>query len=59
MASEEFKDWDVDKFAEALVQRSLRAVLRVWRLLVWEQAEDIDSECVSCLGSWSFRTRFF
>ena len=57
MLSEEFKEWDVDTFAEALVLRSLRAVQGVWRLPVWEQAEDINSECFSCLGSWSFRTR--
>ena len=57
MLSEEFKEWDVDKFAEALVLRSLRAVLGVWRLPVWEHAEDINSECFSCLGSSSFRTR--
>ena len=29
----------------------------VWRMPVWEQAEDINSECFSCLGSWSSRTR--
>ena len=57
MLSEEFKEWDVDQFAEALVLRSLRAVPGVWRLPVWEQAEDINFECFSCLGSWSFRTR--
>ena len=57
MLSEEFKEWDVDTFAEALVLRSLRAVPGGWRLPVWEQAEDINSECFSCLGSWSFRTR--
>ena len=37
--------------------RSLRAVPRVWGLLVWEQAGNINSECVSRLGSWSFQTR--
>ena len=56
MLSEEFREWDVDKFAEALVLRSLRAVPGVWRLPVWEQTEDINSECFSCLGSWSFQT---
>ena len=55
--SEKFKEWDVDTFAEALVLRSLRAVPGVWRLPVWEQAEDINPECFSCLRSWSFRTR--
>ena len=44
-------------FADALVLRSLRAVPRVCRMPVWEQAEDINSECFSFLGSWSFRTR--
>ena len=57
MLFEEFKEWDVDKFAETLVLRSLRGVAGVWRLLVWEQAQDMNSECFSCLGSWSFRTR--
>ena len=57
MVSKEFKDWDVDKFAEALVLRSFGAVPGVWRLPVWEQAEDMNSECFSCLGSWSFRRR--
>ena len=57
MLSEEFREWDVDKFADALALRSLRAVPGVWRLPVWEQAEDNNSECFSCLGSWSFRKR--
>ena len=55
--SDEFREWDVDKFADALVRRSSRGVPGVWRMPVWEQAEDINSECFSCLGSWSFRTR--
>ena len=41
---EEFVDWEVDQFADALVLRSVRAVLGVWRLLVEEQADDINSE---------------
>ena len=45
----EFKECDVDMFPEALVLRSLRPVPGVWRLPVWEQAEDINSECFSCL----------
>ena len=55
--SEKFKEWNVDMFPEALVLRSLRPVPGYWRLPVWEQAEDINSECFSCLRSWSFRTR--
>ena len=31
--------------------------LGVWRLPVWEHAEDINSECFSCLGLWSVKTR--
>ena len=51
MLSEEFREWDVDQFSAALELRSLRAVPGVWRLPVWEQqAEDINSECFSCLG---------
>ena len=49
--SEDFRDWEVGQFADALVLRSLRAVPGVWRLLVWEQADDINSECFSLLGS--------
>ena len=48
---------DVDQFSAALELRSLRAVPGVWRLPVWEQAEDINSECFSCLGLWSVKTR--
>ena len=29
----------------------------VWRLPVWEQADDITAECFSLLGSWSLKTR--
>ena len=47
--SEKFRDWDVGQFADALVLRSLRAVPGVWRMPVWEQAEDINSECFSFL----------
>ena len=54
--SEEFVDWKVEQFADALVLRSLRAVRGVWRLPVWEQAH-INSECFSLLGSWSSQTR--
>ena len=49
--------WEVEQFADALVLRSLRAVPGVWRLLVWEQADHINAECFSLLGSWSFPTR--
>ena len=50
MLSEEFREWDVDQFSAALELRSLRAVPGVWRLPVWEQAEDINYECFSYLG---------
>ena len=53
--SEESVDWEVEQFA--LVLRSLRAVPGVWRLPVWEQADDINSEFFSLLGSWSLQTR--
>ena len=55
--SEEFREWDANKFADGLVLRSWRAVPGVWRLLVWEQAEEINAERFSCLGSWRFGTR--
>ena len=55
--SDEFGDWEVDQFADALVLRSLRAVQGVWRLLVWGQADDVNAECFSLLGSLSFQTR--
>ena len=48
--SEKFRDWDVGPFADALVLCSLRAMPGVWRMPVWEQAEDINSECFSFLG---------
>ena len=32
--SEDFRDWEVEQFADALVLRSLRATPGVWRLLV-------------------------
>ena len=51
--SEEFADWEVEQFADALGLRSLRAVPGVWRLPVWEQADDINAECLTFLGSWS------
>ena len=54
--SEDFRDWEVEQFADALALRSLRAAPGVWRLPVWEQAADINSECFS-LGSWSIKTR--
>ena len=47
----------IDKVADALVLRSLGAVPGVWRLPVWEQADDINAECFSLLGSWSYQTR--
>ena len=43
MCSEDFREWDVDKFADALVLRSLRTVPGVWRLPVLEQADDINA----------------
>ena len=55
--SEEFVDWEVEQFADALVLRSLRAVPGVWRLPVWGQADHINAECFSVLGLWSFQTR--
>ena len=51
------RDWEVEHFADALVLRSLRAVPGVWRLPVSGQADDINAECVSLLGSWSIKTR--
>ena len=50
-------DWEVEQFADALALRSLRAAPGVWRLTVWGQADDINSECFSHLGSCSFRSR--
>ena len=55
--SEDFRDWEVEQIADALELRSLRAVPGVWRLPVRGQADDINSECFSLLGSWSIRTR--
>ena len=34
--SEDFRDWEVEQFADALALRSLRAAPGVWRLPVWE-----------------------
>ena len=47
--SEEFLHWEVEHFADALALRSLRAVPGVWRLSVWEQADNINMECFSLL----------
>ena len=55
--SEEFRDWEVEHFTDALVLRSLRAVPGEWRLPVWGHADDINAECFSLLESWSFQTR--
>ena len=55
--SEDFLDWEVEQFADALALRSLRAAPGVWRLLVWEQADEINPDCFSLLGSWSIKTR--
>ena len=55
--SEEFLHWEDEHFTDALALRSLRAAPGVWRLPLWEQAHDIDSECFSLLGSWSIKTR--
>ena len=55
--SEDFRDWEVEQFADALALRSLRAAPGVWRLPVWEQADEINSVCFSLLGSWSIKTR--
>ena len=54
---DDFLDWEVEQFADALVLRSLRAVLGVWRLPAWGQADDVNAECFSLLGSWSIKTR--
>ena len=54
--AEEVKDWEVDQFADALVLRSSRAVPRVWRLREWRQTDEINNDCFSFLGSWSFQT---
>ena len=41
----EFVDREVEQLADALLLRGLRAVPGVWQLPVWEQADDINSEC--------------
>ena len=51
------RDWEVEQFVDALALRSLRAAPGVWRLPVWGQADDINSQCFSLLGSWSIKTR--
>ena len=45
--SEDFRDWEVEQFADALALRSLRAAPGVWRPPVWGQADEINSECLS------------
>ena len=51
ISSQEYPQWGVEEFAEALELRSRGAVPGVFRLPVWKQAGHINSECFSLLGS--------